>query len=122
VYLLIVVNFQSWLDPFSILTALPAALAGLVLFLFVTHTTLSIPALMGASNDNGSRHREQYFAGVLCQGAARATTGMRWRLPSRRRFTRFRPVLMTGPGHDHRMVPWRWTRDGGEQNARSGAP
>ena len=48
VYLLIVVNFQSWLDPFIIITALPAALAGIVLFLFVTHTTLSVPALMGA--------------------------------------------------------------------------
>ena len=48
VYLLIVVNFQSWLDPFIILTALPAALAGIVLFLFVTRTTLSVPALMGA--------------------------------------------------------------------------
>src|SRR5262249_48477499 len=46
VYLLIVVNFQSWLDPFIILTALPAALAGIVLFLFVTHTTLSIPPPM----------------------------------------------------------------------------
>src|SRR6202020_369449 len=48
VYLLIVVNFQSWLDPFVIITALPAALAGIVLFLFITHTTLSVPALMGA--------------------------------------------------------------------------
>ena len=43
VYLLIVVNFQSWLDPFIIITALPAALAGIVLFLFITHTTLSVP-------------------------------------------------------------------------------
>src|SRR6202163_3224611 len=48
VYLLIVVNFQSWLDPFIIITALPAALAGIVGFLFLTHTTLSVPALMGA--------------------------------------------------------------------------
>jgi len=47
--MLIVVNFQSWLDPFIIITALPAALAGIVLFLFYTHTTLSVPALMGAS-------------------------------------------------------------------------
>src|SRR5690242_6213293 len=46
VYLLIVVNFQSWLDPFIIITALPAALAGIILFLFITHTTLSVPALM----------------------------------------------------------------------------
>src|SRR5467141_1989146 len=48
-YLLIVVNFQSWLDPFIIITALPAALAGIVVFLFLTGTTLSVPALMGAS-------------------------------------------------------------------------
>src|SRR5205823_6571721 len=48
VYLLIVVNFQSWLDPFIIITALPAALAGIVVFLFLTGTTLSVPALMGA--------------------------------------------------------------------------
>ena len=48
VYLLIVVNFQSWVDPFIIITALPAALAGIVLFLFLTRTALSVPALMGA--------------------------------------------------------------------------
>jgi multidrug efflux pump subunit AcrB len=48
VYMLIVINFQSWLDPFIIITALPAALTGIVLFLFLTHTTLSVPALMGA--------------------------------------------------------------------------
>src|SRR6202011_937899 len=48
VYILIVVNFQSWLDPFIIITALPAAFTGIVLFLFLTHTTLSVPALMGA--------------------------------------------------------------------------
>src|SRR6202020_401100 len=48
VYRLIVVNCQSWIDPFIIITALPAALAGIVLFLFLTHTTLSVPALMGA--------------------------------------------------------------------------
>src|SRR5262249_32447871 len=48
VYMLIVINFQSWLDPFVIITALPAALTGIVLFLFLTHTTLSVPALMGA--------------------------------------------------------------------------
>ena len=48
VYLLIVVNFQSWLDPFIMISALPAALAGIAWFLFVTHTTLSVPALMGA--------------------------------------------------------------------------
>jgi multidrug efflux pump subunit AcrB len=59
VYLLIVVNFQSWLDPFIIITALPAALAGIVLCLFLTHTTLSVPALMGA---------------ILCMGVATANS------------------------------------------------
>ena len=59
VYLLIVVNFQTWLDPFIIITALPAALAGIVLFLFLTHTTLSVPALMGA---------------IMCMGVATANS------------------------------------------------
>src|SRR5579884_3659960 len=59
VYMLIVVNFQSWLDPFIIITALPAALAGIVLFLFFTHTTLSVPALMGA---------------IMCMGVATANS------------------------------------------------
>ena len=59
VYMLIVVNFQSWLDPFIIITGLPAALAGIVLFLFLTHTTLSVPALMGA---------------IMCMGVATANS------------------------------------------------
>ena len=60
VYLLIVVNFQSWLDPFIIITALPAALAGIVwMFLFLTGTTLSVPALMGA---------------IMCMGVATANS------------------------------------------------
>ncbi len=59
VYLLIVVNFQSWLDPFIIITALPAALAGIILFLFITRTTLSVPALMGA---------------IMCMGVATANS------------------------------------------------
>ena len=59
VYMLIVVNFQSWPAPFIIITGLPAALAGIVLFLFLTHTTLSVPALMGA---------------IMCMGAATANS------------------------------------------------
>src|SRR5260370_13191779 len=59
VYLLIVVNFQSWLDPFIIISALPAALAGIVIFLFISHTTLIVPALMGA---------------LMCMGLATANT------------------------------------------------
>src|SRR5450432_3358138 len=59
VYLLIVLNFQSWLDPFIILMALPAALAGIVWFLFITRTTLSVPALTGA---------------IMCMGVATANS------------------------------------------------
>ena len=59
VYLLIVVNFQSWLDPFIIITALPAALAGIVWMLFLTHTTFSVPALTGA---------------IMCMGVATANS------------------------------------------------
>src|SRR6202034_250125 len=59
VYLLIVVNFQSWLDPFVIITALPAALAGVIWMLFATGTTLSVPALTGA---------------IMCMGVATANS------------------------------------------------
>ena len=59
IYLLIVVNFQSWVDPFVIITALPAALAGIVWMLFTTHTTLSVPALTGA---------------IMCMGVATANS------------------------------------------------
>src|SRR5208282_5281428 len=59
VYLLIVINFQSWLDPFIIITALPAALAGIVWILFITHTTVSVPALTGS---------------IMCMGVATANS------------------------------------------------
>ncbi len=59
IYLLIVVNFQSWLDPFIIISALPAALAGIVWMLFVTHTTISVPALTGS---------------IMCMGVATANS------------------------------------------------
>ena len=59
IYLLIVVNFQSWLDPLIIISALPAALAGMVWMLFVTHTTISVPALIGA---------------IMCMGVATANS------------------------------------------------
>ncbi len=94
IYLLIVVNFQSWLDPFVIITALPTALAGIVWILFITHTTLSVPALTGA---------------IMCMGVATANSILvvsfaRERLAEGADamtaaidagFTRFRPVLMT---------------------------
>ena len=94
VYLLVVVNFQSWLDPFIIITALPAALAGIIIFLFLTHTTLSVPALMGS---------------IMCMGVATANSILivsfaKERLAEHANaveaaievgFTRFRPVFMT---------------------------
>ncbi len=120
IYLLIVVNFQSWLDPFIIITALPAALAGIVLMLFFTHTTLSVPALMGA---------------IMCTGVATANsilviTFARERLGQHGNAvnaaieagaTRFRPVLMTALAMIIGMVPMALgLGDGGEQNAPLG--
>jgi len=120
VYLLIVVNFQSWLDPFIIITALPAALAGIVLFLFLTHTTLSVPALMGA---------------IMCMGVATANSILVVSFAKERLlqhgdpvaaateagFTRFRPVLMTALAMIIGMIPMALgLGDGGEQNAPLG--
>ena len=120
VYLLIVVNFQSWLDPFIIITALPAALAGIVIFLFVTHTTLSVPALMGA---------------IMCMGVATANSilvvsfakeqlarlGNAVESALQAGFTRFRPVLMTALAMIIGMVPMALgVGEGGEQNAPLG--
>jgi multidrug efflux pump subunit AcrB len=120
VYLLIVVNFQSWIDPFIIITALPAALAGIVLFLFLTHTTLSVPALMGA---------------IMCMGVATANSilvisfakirleehGDAIRSAIEAGTTRFRPVIMTALAMIIGMVPMALGMgDGGEQNAPLG--
>ncbi len=120
VYLLIVVNFQSWLDPFIIITALPAAISGIVLFLFFTRTTLSVPALMGA---------------IMCMGVATANsilvvsfakdrlleTGNAVRAAIDAGATRFRPVLMTALAMIIGMIPMALgLGDGGEQNAPLG--
>src|SRR6267142_1977389 len=120
VYLLIVVNFQSWLDPFVIITALPAALAGIVGFLFLTHTTLSVPALMGA---------------IMCMGVGTANSilvvsfakelllqhGDPVRAAIEAGFTRFRPVLMTALAMIIGMIPMALgLGEGGEQNAPLG--
>jgi multidrug efflux pump subunit AcrB len=120
VYLLIVVNFQSWLDPFIIITALPAALAGIVLFLFVTSTTLSVPALMGA---------------IMCMGVATANSILVVSF-AKERFeehgdgvmaaleagaTRFRPVMMTALAMIIGMIPMALgAGEGGEENAPLG--
>jgi multidrug efflux pump subunit AcrB len=104
IYLLIVVNFQSWLDPFVIIMALPAALAGIVWMLFLTHTTLSVPALTGAIMCMGvatansilvtSFAREELAEGKDAATAALAAGSMR-----------FRPVLMTALAMIIGMLP-----------------
>jgi multidrug efflux pump subunit AcrB len=120
VYLLIVVNFQSWLDPFIIICALPAALTGIVWFLFATHTTLSVPALtgtimcMGVATSN-SILVVQFATEKMSEGknplAAALDAG----------FTRFRPVIMTALAMIIGMVPMSLgLGDGGEQNAPLG--
>jgi multidrug efflux pump subunit AcrB len=120
VYLIIVVNFQSWLDPFIIITALPGALAGIVWMLFVTGTTLSIPALTGA---------------IMCMGIATANSVLLVSFGRERLeqgydstaaaidagFTRFRPVLMTASAMILGMIPMALALgEGGEQNAPLG--
>jgi len=120
VYLLIVVNFQSWRDPFIIITALPAALAGIVWMLFLTHTPVSVPALTGAIMCMGvatansvlviSFARERMHEGMPAHQAA-LTAGV----------TRFRPVLMTALAMIIGMVPMALgLGEGGEQNAPLG--
>jgi multidrug efflux pump subunit AcrB len=120
VYLLIVVNFQSWLDPFIIISALPAALAGIAWFLFITRTTLSVPALtgsimcMGVATANSilvvSFAKEQLEEGKDAITAALESG-----------FTRFRPVLMTALAMMIGMVPMALgLGEGGEQNAPLG--
>jgi multidrug efflux pump subunit AcrB len=120
VYLLIVVNFQSWLDPFIIISALPAALAGIVWMLFLSHTTVNVPSLTGA---------------IMCMGVATANSILvvsfaKDELARGRDavaaaidagFTRFRPVLMTALAMIIGMVPMALgLGEGGEQNAPLG--
>ena len=120
VYLLIVVNFQSWLDPFIIITALPGAMAGIILMLFFTGTTLSVPALMGA---------------LMCVGVATANSilvvsfarerlaihGDAVKAAIEAGKTRFRPVIMTALAMMIGMVPMALALgEGGEQNAPLG--
>ncbi len=120
VYLLIVINFQSWLDPFIIIAALPGALAGICWFLLLTHTTLSVPSLTGAVMCMGvatansilmvSFAREQMDEGIPAVKAA-VTAG----------YTRVRPVLMTALAMIIGMVPMALGfGEGGEQNAPLG--
>jgi multidrug efflux pump subunit AcrB len=120
IYLLIVVNFQSWLDPFVIITALPAALAGIVWTLFSTGTTLSVPALTGAIMCMGVATANS----ILVVSFARerlAVTGDPIRAAVEAGFTRFRPVLMTALAMVIGMAPLALgLGEGGEQNAPLG--
>ncbi len=120
IYLLIVVNFQSWSDPFVIISALPAALAGIVWMLFATFTPLSVPALTGA---------------IMCMGVATANSVLVISFARERLdqlgdsiaaaldagFVRFRPVLMTALAMIIGMTPMALgLGEGGEQNAPLG--
>ena len=122
VYLLMAVNFQSWLDPLIIITALPGALAGILWMLFVTQTTLSVPALMGA---------------IMCIGVATANSILLVTFANERReeepdlsprdaaldagYTRLRPVLMTALAMIIGLLPMSLGMgEGGEQNAPLG--
>ncbi|MGB7332179.1 MAG: efflux RND transporter permease subunit, partial [Terriglobales bacterium] len=120
IYLLIVVNFQSWLDPFIIITALPGALAGICWFLLITRTTLSVPSLTGAVMCMGvatansillvSFARDRMDAGVPALQAALEAG-----------YTRMRPVIMTALAMIIGMVPMALgLGEGGEQNAPLG--
>jgi multidrug efflux pump subunit AcrB len=120
VYLLIVVNFQSWLDPFIMISALPAALAGIAWFLFITHTNLSVPALMGAIMCMGVATSNSIL--VVSFATEKMTEGMdSVSAALEAGFTRFRPVLMTALAMIIGMVPMALgLGDGGEQNAPLG--
>lgn len=120
VYLLIVVNFQSWLDPFIIICALPAALAGIVWLLFLSHTTISVPALTGAIMCMGVATANSILIVSFAKGElARGRSAVEAAVDAG--FTRFRPVLMTALAMIIGMVPMALgLGEGGEQNAPLG--
>ncbi|MFM0372479.1 efflux RND transporter permease subunit [Paraburkholderia aspalathi] len=120
IYLLIVVNFQSWADPFVIVTALPAALAGIVWMLFATHTTLSVPALTGAIMCMGVATANSILVVSFCRERF-AAHGDPFKAALEAGFTRFRPVLMTALSMIIGMAPMALALgEGGEQNAPLG--
>jgi CzcA family heavy metal efflux pump len=120
IYLVIVVNFQSWLDPFIIITALPGALAGIVWMLFVTGTTLSVPALTGAIMCMGiATANSILLVSFAREGLAQGLDASAAALEAG--FTRFRPVLMTALAMIIGMLPMAFALgEGGEQNAPLG--
>ncbi|QDE38061.1 efflux RND transporter permease subunit [Luteibacter pinisoli] len=120
IYLLIVVNFQSWADPFVIVTALPAAIAGIIWILFATHTTLSVPALTGAIMCMGVATANSILVVSFCRERL-AETGDAFLAASEGGFVRFRPVLMTALAMIIGMLPMALGMgEGGEQNAPLG--
>jgi multidrug efflux pump subunit AcrB len=121
VYLLIVVNFQSWLDPFLIVSALPAALAGIVWFLFVTNTRLSVPALTGAIMCMGVATSNSILMVTFAREQLEALVGDARQSALNAGFVRLRPVLMTALAMILGMIPMSLgLGDGGEQNAPLG--
>jgi multidrug efflux pump subunit AcrB len=120
VYLLIVVTFQSWLDPFIIITALPAALTGIILSLFLTQTTMSVPALMGAIMSVGVATANSILV-VSFAKERLAEHGDPSRAALEAGMTRLRPVIMTALAMIIGMVPMALGfGEGGEQNAPLG--
>jgi len=121
VYLLIVVNFQSWLDPFIIVTALPAAISGIVWFLFLTHTRLSVPALTGAIMCMGVATSNSILVISFAREQLEETVGDARLSALNAGFVRFRPVLMTALAMILGMIPMSLgLGSGGEQNAPLG--
>jgi len=116
IYLLIVINFQSWTDPFVIITALPAGLAGVVWMLFLTHTTLSVPALTGAILCMGVATANSILVVSFCRERL-AEHGDAVKAALEGGFTRFRPVCMTALAMILGMLP---TALSTEQNAPLG--
>jgi CzcA family heavy metal efflux pump len=120
IYLLIVVNFQSWSDPFVIVTALPAAIAGIIWMLFATHTTLSVPALTGAIMCMGVATANSILVVSFCRERL-AELGDATAAALEGGFVRFRPVLMTALAMIIGMAPMALgLGEGGEQNAPLG--
>jgi multidrug efflux pump subunit AcrB len=121
VYLLIVVNFQSWLDPFIIVCALPAAISGIVWFLFLTHTRLSVPALTGAIMCMGVATSNSILVITFAREQLEVTVGDASLSALNAGFVRFRPVLMTALAMILGMIPMSLgLGSGGEQNAPLG--
>jgi multidrug efflux pump subunit AcrB len=121
VYLLIVVNFQSWLDPFLIISALPAALAGIVWFLFLTGTRLSVPALTGAIMCMGVATANSILVVSFAREQLEILVGDARQAALNAGFVRLRPVIMTAMAMIIGMVPMALgLGDGGEQNAPLG--